>query len=521
MQHIVFRVDATVNIATGHLMRCLTLANKFQATCPTVVITFITGQLTAFAKENVENTSHQLIEFESNADDLNWNQMLDIQYSIDVISNLPTIDLLIVDHYQLDAIWEMALSPYCQKLLVIDDLANRKHQCDFLLDQTFGRTHHEYLSFVNPQCQLLLGQKYMLLREEFASLRITAQQKRESFSGIKNALISLGGIDLNNDTAILLDWLLAIPECNQWNINIIVSSDMPKLNELKAKTKNIAQVALIINCNNMSEQMLNADLAIGASGGTTWERCALGLPTISVVLADNQKDIADVLNVQGAHINLGLITDTTIDDFQNAIRFLEKPNNYYEMTKQCFNCCDGLGAGRAIKILNGHPVKLVPAKISDLDIVYQWQSNPAIRQYARNTQPVLYSEHREWFSHSLSLSSRHMYMINYANKAVGVLRLDEIKQATQQKRKLQNDTIESEAPTMGYEVSILVDPSSQGQGVALSALLNIPQQFNEAGVYAYVSPENIASQRLFSRANFQRIGPDKFIRTTQLQRALC
>ena len=521
MQHIVFRVDASINIATGHLMRCLTLASKFQATFPEAVITFITGQLTSFAKENINKTLYNLVEFKSNADDLYWDQSVDIQRSIKEVSKLPIADLLIVDHYQLDATWEIALSSYCQKLLVIDDLANRQHQCDFLLDQTFGRTHHQYLSLVNPQCQLLLGQKYMLLREEFASLRVTAQRKRESFSGIKNALISLGGIDLNNDSTILLDWLLATPECNQWNINIIVSSDMPQLNALKAKTKNIAQVALIINCNNMSEQMLNADIAIGASGGTTWERCALGLPTLSVVLADNQKDIADALNAQGAHISLGPITDTTIDDFQNAIRFLEKPNNYYDMAKQCFNCCDGLGAGRAIKILSGDPIELVPAKISDLDIVYQWQSNPAIRQYARNTQPVPYSEHREWFTHSLSSAGRHMYMINYANKPVGVLRLDEIKQATQQKRKLQNNTIESEAATMGYEVSILVDPSSQGQGVALSALLSIPQHFNDEGIYAYVSPENIASQRLFSRANFQRIGPDKFIRTTQLQRALC
>jgi UDP-2,4-diacetamido-2,4,6-trideoxy-beta-L-altropyranose hydrolase len=521
MQHIVFRVDANIHIATGHLMRCLTLAAKFQEIFPLIEITFVTRKLTQFAKKNIENTSYRLIEFAERPEEPFWDQTLDIAYSQKAIQEFDNIDLLIVDHYQLDSTWEIALSPCCTKLLVIDDLANRTHQCDFLLDQTLNRKHQDYLLLINPECHLLLGQKYMLLREEFSSVQQVAIEKRKSFSDINHILISLGGIDLNNDTTKLLDWLLAIPENRLWTITIVVSSDMPYLKQLTDKVAPFSHIELVTNCDKMSLQMLKADIAIGATGGTTWERCALGLPTIAVVLADNQKNIANTLDEQGAHINLGEISNIAFNDFEHAINTIKDPAIYQKMVHQCFISCDALGAGRAATRLSEQGVELILANSDDLDTVYQWQSNPIVRQYARNPEPVTYNEHKRWFTNSLSLDNRIIYIIYYANKPVGVLRLD----------KLDNTNIKADVETSGhtfkkeyevnFEVSILIEPSAQGKGIALNALLGIPNKYNTQGIYAYVSPNNLASQSLFTKANFMRVGPDKFIRPATLSRKSC
>ncbi len=501
MQHIVFRVDATIELASGHLMRCLTLAAQLKLMLPTVTISFITGKLPNQLRSHLSRTEYTLYEFDHNADDTTWDQSIDSEQTSKLLATFTDIDLLIVDHYHLDIYWEKAIAPYCKKILVIDDLANRQHACDFLLDQTLGRSTIDYLPLVPYSCQLLLGQPFMLLRNEFLSKRDEAIERREAYSQTKTILLNLGGIDPHNATGKLLRYLLDVVDNKALAIRVVMSADAPYLAEIEALSKHNIGIELIINSQNMSTEILNADIAIGACGGTAWERCCLGLPSISVVLADNQNGIAAQLAKQGAHINLGHIDQIDEACLRIALKQIQIPAQYRKMAHNAFNCCDGLGVKRLVKRLVSQEITLAKASPDDMQTLFNWQSNPEVRRYARQSKPVTLAEHQAWFSHSLTLDTRYLYVVYRQDTPVGMLRLDQLSPA-----------VEFDNHIVHYEVSILVAPELQGQGIAQKALLAIPEQFNLQGVYAFVDKRNKASQALFSQANFIRVGTEQFIR---------
>ena len=499
MKRVVIRADATLRIASGHIMRCLTLATALKNTFKDIDITLLAGPLPKALEERIGQAKVTLKCLPMNVDSTDWNQSDDIKQSIEAISGLGPIDLIIVDHYSLDIEWERALAPYSQKLLVIDDLINRDHHADFLLDQTFGRKAEEYSARVNQHCQLMLGTNFTLIREEFSRLITQAQHKRQQFTAVHHLLISLGGLDENNATGKILTLLQeAITQGDKekwhdWSLTIIASSDAPHLSQLKQQIMALPKAKLLIDCQNMAEQLLDADIAIGASGGSAWERCVMGLPTLSVVLADNQIDIATNLAAQGAAINLEHINNLTVARLTEGLAEISSPKVYQKMVQQCSAVCDGRGSSRVIGQLSASEVSLTKATKNDLMTTFTWQSNPLIRKYSRNPKPVSLKEHENWFRHSLKLGTRFLYIIHYQESPCGVLRLD--------KKDAEH-----------YEVSILVDPSMQGKGVALQALNQIPKQFGDKNIYAFVNPENKASQKLFLKAKFEQISPNEFIR---------
>ena len=501
MEHIAFRVDATVNLASGHLMRCLTLANKLKERSAKIHITFITGQLQNQFKRSIIDTGFELHQFAINADHADWHQTADIELCHQAVKQLPPITLLVVDHYLLDIQWEQAMAPYCQKLLVIDDLANRQHDCDYLLDQTYGRQVADYLPLVPHHCQLLLGQPFMLLRDEFYKIREKAQQKRQQTSTIKHLLISLGGVDANNATGKILALLANTPFFPDIFIDVIITSNAPHLAELQALNAKHRQIKFIVDCSEVAMAMFNADFAIGASGTSAWERCSLGLPSISVILAENQRNIGNILSDQGAHINLGNVESISDHSLTKAIEYLSNNNHYQTMANHAFSCCDGRGAARLVTRLNSPDIVLKQASIDDLMTTYHWQSNAIIRQYSRQPKPVTLAEHTAWFKASLLLESRTLFILYINNLPAGVLRLDKLEK-----------TFKDNDYHAAFEVSILIEPTLQGKGIALKALLAIPSEYSVQGIYAFVNKKNKASQALFSRANFIRVSDEQFIR---------
>jgi len=208
-------------------------------------------------------------------------------------------DWLIVDHYAIDQAWQNALQECYNKLLVIDDLADRVHQCDVLLDQTFGREKSDYQPLVPSECQLLLGSQFALLRPEFAQWREYSLQRRQN-PEFKRLLITMGGVDSDNVTGQVLDALRTADFLGDITITIIMGSTAPHLDKVRDKAESMPCLTEVkVGVDNMAEIMANADFAIGAAGATTWERCALGLPAIHVVLAENQRKIAFTLAEKG------------------------------------------------------------------------------------------------------------------------------------------------------------------------------------------------------------------------------
>jgi len=496
MRHAVIRADATVRIASGHIMRCLTLADVLKTTFTDISITLLSGPLPNAISQRVTQAGVTLKLLSKNVDDADWTQSLDITQSIEAISSLPTADLIIVDHYALDHLWERSLSAHCDKLMVIDDLADRSHHANLLLDQTFGCSPEAYMPLVNSDCHLLLGSAYTLIREEFLALQQSALSKRQHFQKVEHLLINLGGLDEHNATGRIIDLIEnALPQeqFEKLTFTVIASADAPHIQQLRERTESLPNAELILDCQHMAEQLLKADIAIGASGGSTWERCVMALPTLAVVLADNQITIATQLEKAGAIINLGEVNSLTKEKLALAFKQLDAPETYQEMVKHCQSICDGLGTKRVIDALFPSNVSLRKATEADLLTIFAWQANPDVRKFSRNPNPVSLEEHEQWFKHSLTLTTRFIYIISYGDKACGVLRLDEI-------------------DADNYEVSILVDPGMQGKGVALKALNQIPEQFSDRQIYAFVSPQNKASQKLFLKADFKQVSINEFIR---------
>ena len=320
---VVFRADASLAMGTGHVMRCLALAQALKDN--KVNVEFICrkhkGSLIDKIRSNRLNV-HELEVLEEADDKLahsHWlgaTQQQDADDCIEILKS-EKIDWLIVDHYALDEQWQKKLKPYYEKLMVIDDLADRKHQCDILLDQNFGRSLQDYKELVPTSSKLLMGSKYALLRPEFEKYRQYSLNRRKD-EKFKKLLVNMGGTDTDNITGKVIERLQIAKLPKDVEITIVMGKTAPHLSNIITSVNKLPYGSEVkVDVDNMAELMANADIAIGASGATTWERCCLGLPTIQLITAYNQEFIASKLNKINA-IKLVEIDDVVenLENFQ-------------------------------------------------------------------------------------------------------------------------------------------------------------------------------------------------------------
>ena len=349
---VIFRVDASLPAGTGHVMRCLALAQVLKENNSNVefICRKFKGNLinkiqaSGFFVHELEIPIDQ--KFENKLNHSHWLGTTQKQDAKDCINILKEtrVDWLIVDHYGIDEDWQQDLKDNYDKLMVIDDLADRKHKCDILLDQTFGREQEDYKRIIPKSCQLLLGPQYALLRPEFAELRHFSLERRKD-PVFKEILINMGGTDNDNITEKVLQEL---EDCNLPRdivITIVMGGSSPHLERVKSRIDNLPfKTEIKIDVDNMAEIMSNADIGIGASGTTTWERCCLGLPTIQIISANNQKDIAKNLKKINA-----------IKLLNNKETLQELLNNIFEWMKSVgdisASICDGLGSKKVMNFI--------------------------------------------------------------------------------------------------------------------------------------------------------------------------
>ncbi|WP_405279055.1 UDP-2,4-diacetamido-2,4,6-trideoxy-beta-L-altropyranose hydrolase [Cobetia sp. Ld8] len=320
---VVFRADASIEIGTGHVMRCLTLAVALRtqgADCHFLcrehqghLISVIEAQgFTAHRLPGVSQVGAVQVD-DTQPDHAHW---LGTTWEHDAEVCLPLImqlapDWLVVDHYALDARWESTVLAEAKanpvtRLLVIDDLADRHHHADVLLDQNQGRAAEDYIGLVPAACQVLAGPRFALLRSEFAEMRGNSQARRRQQPRLKRLLISLGGVDKDNATGRVLDTLKACHLPDELEITVVMGPTAPWLDDVKTSAAELPwPTEVVVSVSDMARRMAEADLAIGAAGSTSWERCCLGLPTLMLILAENQEGIARALDAAGAAICLG------------------------------------------------------------------------------------------------------------------------------------------------------------------------------------------------------------------------
>lgn len=330
----IIRSDASPSIGAGHVMRCMTLA------------------------ESLRERDVRCI-FASSEETRKTVPVLDARgFEVISPSEIPNVnsDLLIVDHYGLDKTYETSARAWAKKIAVIDDLANRPHNCDLLIDQTYGRKADDYKSLVPHGCHIFTGENYMILRPQFFLARQKAKERRAKNNALKRVLVAVGSTNLNNVVVKILEGLMLVSG-QKLQIDVVLSSGASNLNGVEnvisvLNNNQIHEAKLHLDVQDMASLMVEADIAIGAGGTTTWERCCLGLPTLMLELADNQVPTIDALTKVGAIIPIGhvdsLIPEKMASYFENNVISPSVLNNLADIS---FGICDGMGLERVVNAL--------------------------------------------------------------------------------------------------------------------------------------------------------------------------
>jgi UDP-2,4-diacetamido-2,4,6-trideoxy-beta-L-altropyranose hydrolase len=332
-----FRCDASSELGAGHVMRSLSLAKALKEQ----------GWHCCFIAS--ESSSVMVPELKN----------FDVVADTDGI--LDDVDLLIIDHYHLDKNYELKARNWAKKILVIDDLANRLHDCDILLDQTMGRDINDYKNLVPENCHILCGSEFTLLRPQFLNSIEQAKIKREKVARVQNILINFGA---TNPQQIIQKTLSALSSFKgrALSIDVIMSSkaagceDVLKLCK-KTSKETVHQVTLETDVIDMASFMLKADMAIGAGGTTSWERACLGLPTLLIEVSEDQRLVSENLHKLGAVYrigNLGMIGGQDIDNAFENMR--DNADLLRKMSEIAFTVCDGKGTDRLCKIIQKMPL---------------------------------------------------------------------------------------------------------------------------------------------------------------------
>ena len=274
----------------------------------------------------------------------------DAQETAAVLASLRP-EWLVVDHYALDQRWEDALATHYRQLLVVDDLADRLHRCNLLLDQNLGRQRQDYAGLVTKHCQMLIGPHYALIRPEFAALRRYSLQRRQTQPALHKLLITMGGVDQPNATGQVLQALKTCVLPQAFSITVVMGLTAPWLQNVREIAAEMPwPTEVVVNVNDMAQRMADSDLAIGAAGSTSWERCCLGLPTIMVVLAANQLPNAQAMVAANAARLIGVVSDISTQ-LPLAIAELIESERRSHMSLAASAVTDGLGVEKALNAM--------------------------------------------------------------------------------------------------------------------------------------------------------------------------
>ncbi|RTE07935.1 UDP-2,4-diacetamido-2,4,6-trideoxy-beta-L-altropyranose hydrolase [Paenibacillus whitsoniae] len=323
--HVFVRVDGSTAIGTGHIMRCVLLAEMLVQAGASV--SFIMRMGRGHLGDWVAQKGFQVFMLGEEV----FTQSEDADKVIDIISEIGSDGWMIVDHYGLDEQWEQRIGPYVKHIAVIDDLADRRHQCELLLDQNYTTNlEQRYHSLVPADCRLLLGPSYLLLRPEFLSMRKHMRKRKGS---IKRILVFFGGSDPTNETMKVLNALEA-SQISGLYVDVVVGTANPVRVEIEEQC---ARSNYHYHCqiDYLSSLMNEADLSFGAGGVTMWERCYLGLPSAVTVVADNQTESTEAAARFGAIWNMGFYDDVYVQDYVEVLdRALLHPQDVVEMSER-------------------------------------------------------------------------------------------------------------------------------------------------------------------------------------------
>lgn len=510
MTSIIFRCDASNSIGSGHVIRCRTLARELQ--CGGAVVTFICrrqpGDLIKLLEQEFavlalpEQTLAPCDGMEGRDLYGAWlgcNQEVDGTQCIEALAEagITTASWLVVDHYGLDDLWETQLlaglvnGVVHPKLLVIDDLADRKHRADLLLDQNFfaAATEQRYQELVPSKCRQLLGPHYALLGPEYAQLHPLVPVRTE----LRRVLVFFGGVDPDNLTGRTLEVLLD-PALAHLAVDVVLGRQSPHRLAVENLVCQRPFTTLHGPLPSLAGLIARADLAIGAGGATTWERACLKLPSLVVAIAENQRPFTEALHQEGHLQLLGDAATVSAEQIRSALLA------WVTMPRQQDAGCDitdGWGASRLALAMLGPQtaISLRPADPDDEALLLRWANEPQVRASSFSPDLIARSDHHNWFHQGLADPNRLQLIATAADGCpIGQIRFD--------RQPLPGQDGSAEAT-----VDLSLDRCARGFGLAAD-LVRLGLQAMEQtwgpdiGAVAEVLTTNQASNACFSRASF-------------------
>ncbi|MEP7056221.1 MAG: UDP-2,4-diacetamido-2,4,6-trideoxy-beta-L-altropyranose hydrolase [Caldimonas sp.] len=492
---IAFRVDASVRTGIGHLKRCLALAAAVRSLGGRAV--FVTRELGFDSLSQIKSEGFEALllappaqPYTATSDDPPHAIWAEVPQLLDARETAQSLKgrqpkWLVVDHYAFDHRWHREItSQLGARLCVIDDLADRGLVADVVVDQNPSADHvAKYSSSAGQVDTLLVGTRFSLLSSAYNGI---APYKFNT--EVRSIGIFMGGTDATDSSSLALRAARNVARFEK-PIEICTTSSNPHLPGLKALAARSADTTVTVDSPDLADFFRRHDLQIGAGGGASWERCALGAPTLAIKCAANQAVVLDWLETQGVVHAVDAPTEQTVGEALTQL--IAHPESRRALCEKSRGLVDGQGAARVALALLASTLTLRPATQIDAAMAYSWRDDPSTRRYFRDPRAISLEEHLSWWTRTLTDPQRSLFVARVGTRAVGTLRFD--------------------FSPEDAEVSIYLDPQLTGLGIGIAVLragqrLAQGRQMKVARLVADIHPHNQASISSFAEAGFTRAG---------------
>ncbi|WP_449441063.1 MULTISPECIES: UDP-2,4-diacetamido-2,4,6-trideoxy-beta-L-altropyranose hydrolase [Pseudomonas] len=482
---VLIRADASPAIGSGHIARCLTLARvlRQQGSHVAFACRLLLGHrldtLQADGFETFALPDSYFGEDPQQAIESMLPWQADIAALGQVLDGHPAFDWIIVDHYGLDHHWQTAARRWAPRIAAVDDLATRTYSVDLLLNQNLSGTPEAYASLLAPGCRTLFGPRFAMLRDEFCcpAIEIKPQARR--------VLVNFGGFDAAMQTHHAM---LALADFHELEVDFVAGAGNPAWAQMQTLAADRPHWRLHSFVSDFYRMMSQADLFIGAGGGTSWERAAMGLPTICIAVSNNQQANGEVMAAAGAHVFMGTREQVSVEQLRLAIGFVADNRSLRQsLAVRSRELVDGRGAQRVAAALAGAVLRMRPATLDDAQLLFEGRNAEAVRHWSLQSDVIDWTTHQNWLAASLSNARRLLLIAEADDGPIGVLRYD--------------------LRDSACEMSIYLFESRLGLGWG-RALLTRGEAFATAHwpqmdtLKATIMPDNQPSQKVFSEAGF-------------------
>lgn len=495
--NLLLRADASIAIGTGHVMRCLALAQAWQDGGGRSF--FAMAEETSAIRARLANELFEVVSVSSAAGTTD-----DASQTI-ALARERKSDWIAVDGYRFSSDYQCALKAAGFRVLCLDDYGHSEYySADLVLNQNVSARAGLYMDR-EPYTRLLLGPRYCLLRREFGAWR---DWRREISSVCQRMLVTMGGSDPENLTARVIE-ALDLARLEIMETTVVIGGSNPHFAMLQNLAVQSGQrISVQRDLSNMAEPMAAADLAISAAGSTCWELFLLGVPALLLDMADNQTEVVKELDRRGCAIRVGDRT-VSVDGIADQLRRLVRSRELRESLSRCSReLVDGKGAMRVVSVLRGtEGLKLRPARPDDARLLWEWANDPEVRAASFSSDPIPWADHVAWFADKLSpkeenevaeMSRQKTSQILIAEdedaNPLGQIRFD---------RRFDRD----------WEVDLSIVKPMRGRGIACHLISLgvqvILKEDRDARVHAFVKPANVASVRAFEQASFKRLNVEE------------